>query len=303
MKKYIKYLYIIIPVAILIAGFFYFFSNKTEKNILVDESARKVAETNIVQTDTETTSPTNEYISSDVYIFGLNIPPSSPAIGFPTGLKQYPRLTWEEKNIESNSNAKSENIEVHYPQFIGGSIVKKLNEYIYSLIESTISKDQKMVVPGADSIENSVQLSAKYNVVGVDNGIVSVEVVMTDFTGGGNGNHNVSYPINWDLKSDRLLIPDDIFCSKNWISTLMPMARKMLLQYYDQNLGIPNLPDDLIEWINRGTSSDPSNWKNLLLSKRGLIVVFEPYQVSSGSSGIIRIYIPDSVSPPFLCLP
>jgi hypothetical protein len=218
-------------------------------------------------------------------------------------LKQYPRLTREEKNIEGNSDARAEDIEVHYPQFIGGSIVKKLNGYIYSLIESTINEDRKMVTPGVDSLENSVQLSVKYNVIGVYNGIVSIEVVMTDFTGGGNGNHDKLFPINWDLKSDRLLNPADIFCSKDWISTLMPIARKVLMQYYDQNFTEPNDAEWIIGGINDGTSSDPSNWENLLLGDGGVTVVFQPYQVFSGASGITKVYIKDSISPHFLCLP
>ena len=237
---------------------------------------------------------------SDKYIFNLNIAPSSPNVGFPTGLKQYPRLTWQEKTVSSEKTL--EHIDVKYPEFIGGSIVKKLNEYINSLLEAIINQDRQEQAqtikdnPDAYQFEKSVSLDARYNIIGVDNGIVSVELVTTDFTGGGNGNHDESYPINWDLKSNRLLSPDDLFCSKNWISTLMPMARKILLQKIGFN-------SDMVWGINYGTSSDPSNWENSLLSKGGIIVVFQPYQVSSGSDGIIRIYIPDSANPHFLCLP
>ena len=248
---------------------------------------------------------------SDKYIFNLNIVPSLPNVGFPTGLKQYPILTWQEKTISSEKNL--EHIDVKYPEFIGGSTVKKLNGHIYLLIEAIISQDRQESAqtikdnPDAYPFEKSVSLDARYNVIGVDNGIVSVELVTTDFTGGGNGNHDEPYPINWDLKSDRLLSPSDIFCSKNWISTLMPMARKVLLQYYNQTPNvIQPIDSDTIRWINDGTSADngdSSNWQNFLLSKGGLIVAFPPYQIFSGVFGITRIYIPDSATPHFLCLP
>jgi len=60
MKKYIKYLYIIIPVIILIAGSFYLSNNKTEKNIPVEDGAGNVVETDTVQTKEVTTVTSTE---------------------------------------------------------------------------------------------------------------------------------------------------------------------------------------------------------------------------------------------------
>lgn len=279
-------------------GFFYFLNSKVEEKKLVKED--------VVKTDkiagAEVISVTNAHIS-----FGLTLDQASPNIGYPTGLKQYPNLTWEEKNIKINSNPRDhDNTGIQYPQFIGGSVVKKLNGYIYSLIDSAISEDKEMIATGG-SYDNSVRLSVGYNVNGVYNGIVSIELVMTDFTSGGNGNHDILYPINWDLKSDRLLSPNEIFCSKDWIPTLMPIARKVLVEYVNQHFAKSNDSDSIIDWINDGTSNNPINWQYLLLSdqwdKVGVTVVFQPYQVFSGASGIVKVYIPDSIGSPFLCLP
>jgi len=77
MKKYIKYLYIIIPVIILIAGSFYFFSNKTEKNILVNGGAESTVKTDTAQTkeiaivtSTEVNGYKIEFSSKDISMEG-----------------------------------------------------------------------------------------------------------------------------------------------------------------------------------------------------------------------------------------
>jgi len=49
MKQYTKYLYLIIPIIILIAGSFYFLNNKTGKNIPVAKGLGNIVQTNSVQ--------------------------------------------------------------------------------------------------------------------------------------------------------------------------------------------------------------------------------------------------------------
>ena len=225
---------------------------------------------------------------------------------------KYSDYPWDTKTIEEKST--HANVDIQYPQFTGGDIVAKLNRCVYTLISSVLNSDKEMVAEiakddpkdyKASPWDSSVDLTSTYNVVGINNGIVSLEIVITDFTGGGNGNHDESYPINWDLKSNRLLGPSDIFCSKDYISTLMPLVRKQIIDNFNQDNDflVHPLPDDIIQWVNTGTSNDPNNWKYFLIRADGLVVIFQPYQVTSGAGGIVRAFIPDSTEPHFLCLP
>jgi hypothetical protein len=63
------------------------------------------------------------------------------------------------------------------------------------------------------------------------------------------------------------------------------------------------IPKDMIDQINSGTENKPENWDNFLVSDKGLIVVFPPYQVASGASGVVHVLIPYSKIPTLLCLP
>lgn len=253
-------------------------------------------------TDSKTETPSDYDYTQ--YAFGddaiLGIIPVSPEEGFKTGLTQYPLLTWETSKIVEDTIGV--HISIEYPHFLGGTGVAKLNEYIETYLQNIIEKDRKkletirrdnawIVRDYPDSYEVSISLGSLYRLIGVTNGIVSLEMVVTDFTGGGNGNHDDPVTINWDLKSNRLLTIDELFCSKNYIELLAPLVRAQLIKQLGTEL-----------WVSGGTSPE-SNWQHFLVKNDGIIAVFPPYQVSSGSSGIVRAFVTSSSVPNLLCLP
>ncbi|MEK7636261.1 MAG: DUF3298 domain-containing protein [Patescibacteria group bacterium] len=215
-----------------------------------------------------------------------------------TGIVQYPILTWETYKIVENKGRV--NINIEYPHFLGNKNrdkVAKLNQYIETIIQTTIEKDRKtlesMVRDDPDSFESVIALSAGYRLIGVTNGIVSLEMVITDFTGGGLGNHDEPVTINWDIKSNKLLTADQVFCSKNYTELLLPLVRKQLFRRL--------YPDDIL--VGDWATPERYGWEYFLLKKDGIIAVFPPYEVSSGASGIVRVFIPNPSAQNFLCLP
>ena len=137
----------------------------------------------------------------------LGLSPILPEVGLQTGLEKYPQLTWKTEIVKEESDRAS--IDIEYPQFNGGEIVQKLNKHIFNILNTIIEGDRgllkKMLLTNPESFLSKIYLSSHYRVIGVSKGIVSLELVVTDFTGGGNGNHDTPYTINWDLKSDKLL--------------------------------------------------------------------------------------------------
>ncbi|MEK7068847.1 MAG: RsiV family protein [Patescibacteria group bacterium] len=227
--------------------------------------------------------------------------PVSPKEGFKTGLTRYPLLTWETSKIVEDTI--KVHISMEYPHFLGGISVTKLNEYIETYLQNIIEKDrnkletvrrddQSTVRDYADSYNVSVTLESIYRLIGVTNGIVSMEIIVTDFTEGGNGNHDEPVTINWDLKSNRLLTVDELFCSKNYRELLTPLVRTQLIKLLGTDLRVTS-----------GTIPEGGNWQYFLIKNDGILVVFPPYQVSSGSQGVVKAFIPNSAIPNLLCLP
>ena len=268
------------------------------------EQYTKTITDDLVATNTPTVSKAFNYIPDtaqsmvgdsfkNVGSADLNIISIAPSIGFKTGISQYPTLTW--KTEYTNMKELGINIDVQYPQFSSGNAITDLdlNQYINTIITEQIEYDRvsmkkwSMDNDDIDLYGDGFDLAIRYRVIGVVNGIVSIEMVSTDFTGGGTGNHDEPYTINWDLKSDRLLNFSDVFCATDYLHALKPLVDEELVSTYSQ--------DD--------TVNDPSDWQYFLLYKNGIIVIFPPYDVTSGAYGIIRVFIPDSKNSPLLCLP
>ncbi len=221
----------------------------------------------------------------------------SPSVGYKTSLDNLPVLKWQNKRIKEENE--HDDIDVNYPQFLGGTMVNSLNEYIANIVKSIIEdsrEESEIIANDPNEVGYGVLVSSDYRVAGVQNGIISLELVVTNFTDRGNGNHDWPYTINWDLKSNRLLSVDDLFCNKDYIARIAPLFRSQII-------ADAKLNGHVLLGIESGPNNNLENWEYFLLYKDGLISVFPAYQISSGSDGIIRTFIHDSKEDPFLCLP
>lgn len=223
-----------------------------------------------------------------------------------TGMTQYPKLTWN--TIAISHEEPRIGLRIDYPKFNGDLVVSGLNKYINDRVDSMIEDSKKdtvrLIRNAPDDIGSSLQLSLDYKVVGVTSGVVSIELTSVDLTGGGNGDHSYPITINWDLKKDRLLKNEELFCDTNYIEKLIPVVRKNIITDFSSFEGGPqSVPKEIVEWVNRGTENDKENWDNFVISKDGLIIVFPPYQVTSGSGGIVKAFVSYKDIPGVICLP
>lgn len=209
-------------------------------------------------------------------------------------------LKWFTAKIEEDN--KYAGIDIEYPQFIGGEEVEKLNEYIKETVLNVLRADRDQVKEWIINKEEEcerdtyngtltscrVQLFSEYRVASIINDIVSLELVLTDFTGGGNGNHSRSYGINWDLKNNRLLDNKDLFCYKEYPNELASIVYENLNKY--------NAPIDkkYLPYITEYELDETiqSSEFEVLLGYQGLSIVFQPYVILSGSAGFVRAPIP-----------
>ena len=217
-----------------------------------------------------------------------------------TGISSLPTLTWITKVLEIDDEGHS--IHAEYPEFSGGQIVAKLNKHVRSLLDEEIADSEQYLdfsYPRG-TCSDEICLDTKYQVVDVVNGIVSFELVHTNFTGGGAGNHDSPVVVNWNLKTDEPVSSRSLFCEENYREILAPMVRKKIVvdagNYCGADMG------GIRGWVYDGV--DPRDEWMFLVDKKGITAVFSPYQVSSGSAGIVHARIPVSSLPEnILCLP
>lgn len=284
MKIYKRKILIVLSIIIVIL-IFVFFIKKSEKNIInnVDSTLELSIKKNIFN-DGDELGLLNFYPNTD----------------YKTDFFNYPILRWKERIIVEN-NPKV-NIEIKYPYFLGDKYVVNLNFYIENLIRNFIKEDkkelEKLVLDNPESFESSLFLFVDYRIIGVQNGVLSLELVRTDFTGGGNGNHDIPYVINWNLKTDKIFTNKELFCAENYLEQISKLSRAHIKEdisdwlnniYANEPLAYKNI----ISLIEEGTKANKENFEYLIPYNNGLIVIFLPYQVFSGSRGIYRIYIPE----------
>ena len=202
-------------------------------------------------------------------------------VGYPTGIATPTTLTWSTKKIIEDSPTKK--VWVEYPHFVGGAEVQKLNGHIKGVIDAVLAEDIEYA--GSDS---SVDFTLRYQVIGVQRGVVTLELVIASFTGGGNGSHDVPYVINWDLKTDRLIQSgSEMICEGHSISELEPLTRAQIENDY--------------EWSIAGQSLPALDY--LMPYQGGVIVAFKPYTVLWGAAGTVRVFLPPELVKGIVCLP
>ena len=218
----------------------------------------------------------------------------------------YKDVKWETKTIkEDNAHA---DINVEYPEFKGFYSANNLNKIITNIVLGTLENDRSMVNDwmknndpknnyepcGGESdyyYECSVNLYSSFKVKSIINDVISIEIILTDYTGGGNGNHSYPKTIIYDLKNGKQLFVDDIFCGNDYLKKVKEVLRANLINgsVFDNSLGY--LTDEVLLSYLRETS----------FNDFGLTLSFSPYIFTPGAYGIYDIFIPYTVLENNLC--
>lgn len=237
---------------------------------------------------------------------------------------KYSSLKWQTVTIqEKNTHAK---VNIKYPKFIGGSDIEPLNKYVNGLVLKILSDDKALI---RDMLENPESTWTKnnspcegeisdyypscsviledsgYKIHSIINDVISLELTFADFTGGGAGNHEKSIIINYDLKTNRALKANELFCDTDYPAKLAPIVKASLLNdimkpYLDIGGETASNERELIETATNPTSD---NYNNILLEYTGITMVFPSYSIGPGIIGISYASLPFSKIPNIVCLP
>jgi len=218
----------------------------------------------------------------------------------------YKDIKWETKTIkEYNDHA---DVSLEYPEFKGFYSANSLNKIISDIVLDTLENDRSMVSDwmknkdpknnyepcGGESdyyYECSVNLYSSFKVKSIINDIISIEIILTDYTGGGNGNHSYPKTIIYDLKNGKQLFVDDIFCGNDYLKKVREVLRANLINgsVFDNSLGY--LTDEvLLSYLREASFND-----------FGLTLSFSPYIFTPGAYGIYDMFIPYTVLENNLC--
>jgi len=205
-------------------------------------------------------------IAYAVYVFV----PRGPVLSVATLNATSSESGMEMKTEVIYGNTDTYRIEVHYPQFGIPSVDAKIK----SVVDNAIATFKEYPANPPDMASPQNELMGSFNAVYVGPDIVSVELSLSEYTGGAHPNTAI-IGVNVDRTTGKELSLDDALAM---IGKDLPQVAEESLKELKATLGA-----DLI--APEGARAMPENYSVFLVSKDKVTFVFNNYQVAPYSSG------------------
>jgi hypothetical protein len=183
-------------------------------------------------------------------------------------------------------------IKAKYPQAIGAGRdqrLARLNEELRKLIAKEVSDFKTDFQPPEEPLgEMESSYDSAYWVNLATNDLVSISFgVSTYGEGAAHPNHN-TLVFNYDLNAGRTLQLSDLFKpNSNYLGVISRYTITALKKKF--------APDPDTDWIERGAGPSEENYNDWSLTRGGLQITFDPYQVASYAEGEHVVVVPYAV--------
>lgn len=202
---------------------------------------------------------------------------------------------------EKNKKLKYE-VDVAYPQLTGSvdPNFEKFNQSVRSLMNRKVSDFKKEMTPTAeDEPAPDVSTSAGDESLGSDitigyevalakDDLIGLEFTVSSYSAGAAHPNSYTEVVNFDLKNGKLLKLADLFQpGSKYLQTLSTYCIQDLKK---QAKGPDAMLDE--DWIQRGAAAELTNYDNWTITRKGLAITFDPYQVGPYAAGPQHVLIP-----------
>jgi Protein of unknown function (DUF3298)/Deacetylase PdaC len=196
------------------------------------------------------------------------------------------------KQIKERSKEMNYEIAANYPQLTGGNnpSFEKFNQAARALVTKKVAGFKKDLVndEGYDPDSMGSDLSVGYTLVLAQDDLVSIKFEMGSYYEGAAHPNSYSDVLNYDLKNGKQLKLADLF--KPGAKFLQAIATYSIgdLKKQAKDKG---LVDELIE---SGAAPEAKNYVSWNITKKGLGINFDPYQVGPYAAGPQYVLVPYS---------
>lgn len=114
--------------------------------------------------------------------------------------------------------------------------------------------------------------------------LISIAFGVSAYTGGVHPNY-YSFPVNFDLRNAKEIKLADLFkANSNYLKAISDYSIKKL------KIKTGDMSDE--EWIATGAGPNADNFKSWNITKKGILINFDPYQVAAYAAGPQEVLIP-----------
>jgi len=202
------------------------------------------------------------------------------------------------KQIKENNKKLNYQIAAQYPQLSGGNNpnLEKFNQAARAAVTKKVAGFKKDMAPedGENTEETRPEdsmgsdLTISYTVVLAQDDLVSVEFEVSSYFQGAAHPNSYSETFNYDLKNGKQLKLTDLF--KPGAKYLQAIANYCVADLKKQatEKGLT------AEEIEKGAAAKADNYQGWTITKRGLGIYFDPYQVGPYAAGPQFVLVPYS---------
>ena len=212
-------------------------------------------------------------------------------INFTSAVRVFP------KTIRDSSKEKRYSIDAEYPEIQGDSRFDGFNREARSLV----TKDAGAFKAGETSDQSGEDttlptetlnstLDMRYEVRYATDDLISVEFTEGSYSRGAAHGNSLTTVLNYDVKNNRKLALSDLFSAKNYLGVIANYCMKDLRDRAKRD------SDSMIdeEMMKSGASPHADNYRAVAITKKGLWVTFDPYQVAAYAAGPQYVLVPYS---------
>lgn len=202
------------------------------------------------------------------------------------------------KQIKENNKKLNYEIEVQYPQLTGGNNpnLEKFNQAARATVTKKVAMFKKEMAPeeGENTEETRPEdsmgsdLSIGYTVALAQDDLVSIDFDVSTYNQGAAHPNHYSETLNYDLKNGKVLKLADLF--KPGAKYLQTIANFCIANLKKQASGKGLMPEE----IDKGAAAKADNYLGWTITKRGVGVDFDPYQVGPYAAGPQFVLVPYS---------
>lgn len=177
-------------------------------------------------------------------------------------------------------------VEVEYPELSGASNsnADKFNQEVRNVVAKETQEFKKGVteagtedMPGNPDGGSGLQVT--YDVMLATDGLMSIVFDVSNYSQGAAHPNKYAFVVNYDLKSGKILKLSDLFKPG---SDYLNVISQYSISDLKKNAGQAGYDN---EWVEKGAGPESDNYRDWNISKKGLVITFDPYQVASYAEG------------------
>jgi hypothetical protein len=204
------------------------------------------------------------------------------------------------KQIKETNKKLNYTIEVKYPQVTSqlDNRFDKFNQQAKDAVTKRVAEFKKAIAENAKVVEQTPEppalselasdLTGGYKVALANDDLISIQYTIGGYAAGAAHGNSSSQVLNYDLRGNKVLKLADLFkAGSKYLQNISEFCIKDLKRQSKRHDNA--LPDDMIE---SGAGPAAKNFESWTITKKGLNITFDAYQVGPYAAGPQSVFIP-----------